>query len=229
MRQYLAFSFAGLLFIQQALGGIIVMRRAPAAAPAGGPITITQTCAHTAYVATATCALTSPVAGKQLVLWMHGNDAGALAAPTGCASSWTLLAADNTTTFQRVYTATATGGTCNITVTTGNALGVIAHELSASSITSDATPAFEQIWPPCASCTNPSITTATDDALVLSWARHSVLVTVSAPYTQEYSGQGANWGLYFAAGSYIMETAGATSMPYTSATGDGVGATVAFR
>jgi hypothetical protein len=201
--------------------------RAPA--PAGGPITVIQTCNDGASGATATCTLTNPVAGKQLVLWLMANQASALAAPSGCASSWTLLASEETTTFQRVYTATATGGTCNITVTSSVSIAVVAHELSASSITSDATPTFEMIWPPCSSCNNPSITTATDNALVLSWARHSVLPTVSAPYTQLVSVQNPVWPIYVVAGSHMKASAGATSMSYTSAAGDGVGATVAFR
>jgi hypothetical protein len=193
-------------------------------------ITVVQSCAGGGS-GSFTCDFGSSVtAGHKMVVYVGR---GTTPAPTNgsCAATWTLLASDGTgVTYQAVYTGTASGGTCHLSFNAGGDLeAVMAVELSATSITSDATPTFAAASgdPP----TGPNITTSTDGSLVLGFVNQAsgTITAINSPFSQVDVGATPNWGVAYGVGSYILTSHGTTSMSWTNSYHDGYSAMVAFK
>jgi len=195
--------------------------------------TVVQTpCTHSTYATnpTLSCTFGSNVtSGDILVVWIYADSQITISAPSGCVSSWSVIGSPTNQQAAYIGTANATG-TCSITVSglssSAGCLAAVGYDLQNAISATDGVNYSSFSY--CTSCLNGSITTSTNNDLVLGFVfQGSGTVTIGSPFTSDFSGNAQ--GIILAAGHYALATAGNTNMSWSDSGSGGFSATLAVK
>ena len=194
------------------------------------------------YSTAPTCTATSgssATAGDPLVAYIQYSGGFTISAPTGCATSWTLVS-NNATDGVALYKASVLStGSCAVTETAVYSSAdqfsmIIAEAKSAVASTTVDTFSFTGDLFGCTSCSLASVTTTVNNDVLIAFAASggNGTFTVSSPFTLD-NGAIANQeggGCCSLSAYQVLASAGTTNLSFTSTTAtNGPGATIALE